>query len=116
VATVSALRPIAGFRVAYLFGSRAVGKERPDSDLDLAVVFDRALDTAGREEARRDILDALHETAGTRDMFVDLVALRRTDSAVAFRALREGVLALARTPEDRVATEVFIGRSYDDDA
>jgi predicted nucleotidyltransferase len=38
------LQPLNGVRVAWLFGSRARETFRPDSDLDLLVVYDRALD------------------------------------------------------------------------
>jgi predicted nucleotidyltransferase len=43
----SALAPFEDVRVAYLFGSRARGSARADSDLDLAVRI-RRTDAAGR--------------------------------------------------------------------
>ena len=35
----AAITPIDAIRVAYFFGSRARGDARPDSDLDVAVMF-----------------------------------------------------------------------------
>ena len=39
----------AGVKVAYLFGSRAAGSERPDSDADVAVLLDGELGLLDRE-------------------------------------------------------------------
>lgn len=36
-------------RFAYLFGSRAQGRERPDSDIDVAVVLDDGIAAAEAE-------------------------------------------------------------------
>lgn len=110
-----ALASVDGVRVAYLFGSRARGNARADSDIDVAVEFDRALDATARHDAYLDVI-ARAEDAASLSVLVDVVDLRRTDSAVAFRAITEGSLILARTPGERVAVEVFVGRNYDDDA
>ena len=80
------------------------------------MVFDPDLDASGREVARRDVLDAMARTKELVDVMIDVVDLRRTDSAVAFTAVRDGVVVLARTKDERVETEVFVARSYDDDA
>ena len=40
-------------------GSRLTGQARPDSDLDLAVRFERGLDVSGRLDATLSIIDAL---------------------------------------------------------
>lgn len=111
----SALEPIAALRVAYLFGSRAHGRERDDSDLDVAVAYERTLDLAGREEARREVLSALTEVLGSLGERADVIDLHETDSAVAFRAISEGIRVLSRSAHDRVATEVSVARRYDDD-
>ena len=118
-AMATALRPLEGVRVAYLFGSRARGDAREDSDLDVAVSFDPrfdATDDRAREAVRRAIVAALTDALGAVGERADVVNLDRADSAVAFRAIREGHLLLARSESDRVRVEARVGRRYDDDA
>ena len=114
-AMATALGPLAGVRVAYLFGSRARGDARADSDLDVAVSF-APTDDRGREALRREIIAALTDALGNIGERADVVDLERADSAVAFRAIRDGRLVLKRSDADRVRVEVRVGRRYDDDA
>jgi uncharacterized protein len=109
------LQPMQGVRVAWLFGSRARGTHRPDSDLDLLVVYHRALDSAAREKLRRTlvyelsgVLDAVGESA-------DIADADEADSAVAFNAVAEGELLVERSKQERVTAQVAIWRRYDDD-
>jgi predicted nucleotidyltransferase len=111
-----ALLEVPSVWLAYLFGSRASGRARPDSDLDVAILYDRTLDVAGREEARRDVLDALSASLGPLGEHADIVDLERCDSGVAFRAIRNGLLALTRSDLERVRTIVAVARRFDDDA
>ncbi len=111
-----ALLPIKAVRVAYVFGSRARGEGRADSDLDVALVYPRSLDWEARERARRDVLTALSSALGALGERADLVDLDRADSAVAFRAVSEGLRVVARSEAERIAAEVTVGRRYDDDA
>lgn len=69
----------------YLHGSRAEGRARADSDVDLAVLADGALDAVMRFDLEQDLATALHAE-------VDLLDLR---SAPAF--LRGRVAALGQT-------------------
>lgn len=55
---------------ATLFGSRATGRARPDSDWDLAVFVDESLDAAARFDLRRQIAAALEPAVE-----VDIVVL-----------------------------------------
>jgi predicted nucleotidyltransferase len=82
-----ALGPIEAVRLAYLFGSRARGTARPDSDLDLAVAYPRELFRAAAkrvaaEMARRS--ERLGNAVSMRDVLVhdyvgvDLEMLART--------------------------------------
>jgi predicted nucleotidyltransferase len=114
-AITTALGPLVGIRVAYLFGSRARGDSRDDSDLDVAVSYDAADDRV-RETVRRAIVAALTDALGRVGERADVVDLERADSAVAFRAIREGRLVLSRSQGDRVRIESRVGRRYDDDA
>jgi predicted nucleotidyltransferase len=102
--------------VAWVFGSRVQGTATDRSDLDVAVVFPHDLDDPAREGARRRIVAALTDAMGGVGERADVVDVDRASSSVAFRAIREGRRALARTEGERVAAEVRIARRYDDDA
>jgi uncharacterized protein len=126
-----ALAPVQDVRLAYLFGSRARGNARPDSDVDIAVAYARGLELAGLERARQSVIEALTEVLGPLRRSViealtealgplgeraDVVDLERAGTAVAFRALREGRRVLVRSEPDRITLEASIGRRYDDEA
>jgi uncharacterized protein len=103
-------------RVAWLFGSQLTGKARPDSDLDVAVRWDGRLDAATRDAIARRVIGALTDAAGPLGERTDLVDLDDCDSAVAFRAISEGTLLLARSDADRVRTVAQVARRFDDEA
>ena len=111
-----ALAGIAGIRVAYLFGSRATGRARADSDLDLAVKHDPSLDPAERLDVELDAVAALTDELGPLGERADVVDLDRASSAVGFRAIRDGRRVVDRDPAERVRLEARIARTYDDDA
>jgi predicted nucleotidyltransferase len=111
----SALAPLADVRVAWLFGSRARGQARPDSDLDVAVAFPRALDSGGRFRARLEIVGALADALGPLGERADIIDIDEVDAAVAFAALSEGCLVLARSEDERVEAAVRIMRRNADD-
>ena len=111
-----ALSGIAGIRLAYLFGSRVTGRARPDSDLDVAVLYDPALDAAGRLRVQLDIIAALTDTLGAIGERADVVDLGRASSAIGFRAIREGRRAIERDRAERVRFEARTARRYDDEA
>jgi predicted nucleotidyltransferase len=99
-----ALEPHPEVAAGYLFGSVARGEHRPESDLDVGIVFMQRGDTA------RDHLDALAEmaarlegTAGRRD--VDLIVLESQGPIFCHRVLSEGVLVYERDAERRVDFE-----------
>lgn len=102
--------------VAYLFGSRATGRARPNSDLDLAVQFAPGLDATGRERAVRDVLRELGLELGELGERGDVVDIARVGNAVAFRAVRDGRCVLCRDRAARVRLEATIARRYDDEA
>lgn len=111
----SALAPLVQVRVAWLFGSRATGQARPDSDLDVAVAFPRALDAAGRFRARLEIVGALTDALGPLGERADVVDIDESDAAVAFAALAHGRLLLAHSEDERVEAAVRIMRRHADD-
>lgn len=46
--TVNVLRAEKGLKLAIVYGSAAVGNMRPDSDVDLALIYDRPLDAESK--------------------------------------------------------------------
>lgn len=115
-AVAAALGPLTAVRVAYLFGSRAAGTARPDSDLDVAVAYERGASEATREATRRAVVGALTDALGRIGERTDVVDLDYADSAVAFHAVRDGRLLLARTESERVRIVSGVCSRYDDDA
>jgi predicted nucleotidyltransferase len=73
----------ADVRFAFLFGSRAGGRPRPDSDWDLAVYLSDALHPAQRATARDRIVAALEP-----EYPVDLVVLNEAPPLLAHRAIQ----------------------------
>jgi len=75
-----------GAALAYLFGSRARGSCREDSDYDIAVLFDRD---------RTSVLDEIKlalDLEGELNLHnVEVVALNKADPVLVARVLREGV-------------------------
>lgn len=89
----------AGVVVAYLFGSQAHGRDRPDSDADIAVLTERRLDLLEREV----LADRLAPALGVPD--VDLVVLDEASLELRGRVVQEGVLLYSRDEPRRVAFE-----------
>jgi len=73
--------------VAYLFGSRAKGREREESDYDIAVVFRGERATIVNEiELAKDLSDALNVPVEK----VDVVALNSADPEILSAVFEEG--------------------------
>lgn len=84
-------------KLAYLFGSRAKGTSREDSDYDFAVLFNRS---STLEDEVKLILD-LADKLGIPVEKVDVVALDRADNELAYRVLKEGKLVYASNEKIR---------------
>lgn len=91
---------------AYLFGSHARGKARPDSDIDVAVYIDEALADDGNWGYRAELTTDLMAALGTND--VDVVVLNEAPILLYHRILRDGVRLLSR---DLRATTARAGRA-----
>jgi len=91
-----------GIAAAYLFGSVAQGSARDASDVDVAVLLERA-PAATLDGLRSDLADGLQELLGRR---VDLVILNRAPADLAHRVLRDGILVCDADPSARIAFEV----------
>jgi len=87
----NALSGIPGLKLAFLFGSRAHGEPRPDSDIDLGVLADKPLSTAQR-------IDLIERVAQVTGLPVDLVDLHGEPEPILGEVLR-GVRLLGSSEE-----------------
>ena len=88
--------------LAYLFGSRARGTFRVDSDYDIAVLFED--EDAGILEEAELALD-LARKLGVPSSMVNIVSLKSLDNPVIARVLWEGVPIYQKSAEHRKAWE-----------
>lgn len=89
-------------RLAWLFGSRARGTERRDSDVDVAVLVDDAC-VAGAAATKDTLFRVIGAAAGAvRSDLIDLVLLNHAPVLLRHRVLRDGVLLFARSDAERV--------------
>jgi predicted nucleotidyltransferase len=89
-------RLVDGFapRRIYLFGSRARGDQRPDSDYDLLVVLERCADRRKAAVAMRHVL---RDMAAGKDIVVATQReIDREPGLILEQALREGQLVYER--------------------
>lgn len=86
---------------AWLFGSHAHGTARPDSDVDVAVLFARA-PAPTLLGPGTDLAADLERSLGRP---VDLVVLNRASADLVHRVLTDGVLVCDRDRSVRIAFE-----------
>ncbi len=75
-------------RLAFLMGSFAKGTARPDSDVDVAVLF-------GRSFVPDDVLDMKGRLEKLLERDVDLVVLDRAGPVIRMQALKTGILLVS---------------------
>ena len=95
----------AGVLVAYLFGSRADGRPRPTSDVDVAVLFGRPTGLLERERLAGRLQDVLGAE-------VDLVVLDDAHLEIRGRVVQTGRLIHSADEPRRVAFEVDTRSRY----
>lgn len=94
----------------YLYGSRARGTARPDSDLDLGILLRARQEPRLRDAARR--VEALVEPlVGIR---VEAVILNGAAPDLVHRVMRDGLLVLDRDKPARLDFEVRARNEYFD--
>ena len=98
----------ADIRFAYLFGSRATGSARPDSDADIAFVARSPLDLLAEAALADRLAIALEVPA------VDLVDLLRAPLLLTGRVLTEGRTIFSSDEPGRVEFEVRARAEYFD--
>jgi predicted nucleotidyltransferase len=96
----------AGVRFAYLFGSRASGESRVESDADVAIMGERSLDLLERARLAARLAEAL----GVPD--VDLVMLNEAGLELRGRVVQDGKLIYSRDEPARVGFEVRTRSEY----
>ena len=97
-AIATALAPVEEVRAALLFGSRASGRARKDSDIDVAVLLSpEVAGSAGKDALERLIAALAAELAADR---VDVVILNTAPPALAFQVLKHGLVAFERDRRD----------------
>lgn len=103
-------RLVPGLHAAYLFGSVARGEARPDSDVDVAVLFPSPppQTLAGQPFL---VASELESILGRR---VDVVVLNTAPVDLVHRVLRDGVLLMQPDPSARIAFEVRARNQYFD--
>ena len=106
-------REIEEVRVAYLFGSRARGRERPGSDIDVGVLVNDALvaDAEGVKQTLWRLITALSGDGVPSDR-LDLVLLNDAPPLLCHHVLRDGLLLHARNKTERVRFAVRAMRDY----
>ena len=99
-----------GALAVYLFGSTARDEARPDSDIDVGVLF--SSDPPSTLEAPQFALEAALERLFGRP--VQVVALNRASADLVHRVLRDGRLVVDRDPAARIRFEVRKRNEYFD--
>jgi predicted nucleotidyltransferase len=94
----------------YLFGSMARGEGRPNSDVDVAVLYGKPVE-AGLAGLKLALAGDLEERLGRR---VDLVVLDRQPPDLVHRVLRDGLLVLENNRSARIRFEVNARNEYFD--
>jgi hypothetical protein len=110
VARTCARRP--EIQAAYIFGSVAQGRTRRDSDIDIAVLLNRALTGARALTYRLDLAAALGAALHRDD--VQLVVLNEAPPLLAHRVLSRGVLVFERSRAARARFQVATARRHAD--
>jgi predicted nucleotidyltransferase len=108
----AALGEIPEVRLALLFGSRARGRPRPDSDIDIGVLLTTDAARSDRGRTIRGIIGRLGRAVPAS--LIDLVVLNDAPALLRHRVIRDGIVLLQRTPEDRVRFWMATLRDYQD--
>ena len=101
----------AGVHFAYLFGSRARGQERPDSDFDIAVWFPVELDALARFKRGCDLQARLEQALSGK---VDLIILNDAKPVLQNEAVLRGLALYPQNKEAIIRFEARLRQRYED--
>ena len=101
----------AGVRFAYLFGSRARGQERPDSDVDIAVWYPPELDCMQRFQRNCQLQEQIEEVLGKP---LDLMILNDARPPLQNEAVLRGQPLYPDDPEAIIRFEAKLRLRYED--
>lgn len=90
---------------AYVFGSWAIGRVSPGSDVDIAIF-------ASKELGWKDLVSMAMDLEDSLGLKVDLVYLNKAPLLLAYEVVSKGILILDRDPERRVDFEVRAIREF----
>ena len=97
-------------QAAYVFGSVATGRTRPDSDVDIAVLVDRRVGRAQMLNYRLKLMADLGSALRRSD--VEVVILNDAPPLLAHRVLSRGRLVFERSASARVRFQVNTASRY----
>lgn len=97
-----------GIKLIYIFGSYAKRENRADSDLDIAMYFDREVDGF----VKLDILDELVGIFNREDL--DLVILNNVDEVLKFQVIKYGKVVYMEDLVTKVTFESRVMSEYMD--
>lgn len=100
-----------GIVAAWLFGSQATGRARPDSDVDVAVLLTGESDVLTCHERRLTLSALLEKMTGNR---IEIVVLNCAPPVLQHEILAHGRRLFEHDREARVAFEVRAGKIYAD--
>lgn len=103
------LQQVPGVRMLYLFGSRAAGREGPNSDYDVAVLADPAVDGP---TLRSELAHELTKALGTE--CIDVLILNRAPVELAYAVVATGRRLYEADLATRVEYEAGVGSRYAD--
>lgn len=93
----------------YLFGSQGEGVARPDSDVDVAVLLNPAVDRERHSQYRLQFLSEIQRfVKGT----LDLLILNQIPPLLQFQVLQRGRLIFDPDPDERAAIEMTMLNRY----
>ncbi len=99
----SVLEPRPEVLEAYLFGSHALGRAQPHSDIDVAVYIDELIAEEGAYGYRAQLITEI--MAGLNSNDIDLLILNQAPPALYYHVLRDGIRVLSRDLADTTTRE-----------